>query len=84
MSEIDYGKLASLTARELIRAINQEGFFFVRQRGSHHRYRHPDGRRITVPFTRFGDTFAKETLKSIVEKQAKWTAKDLKRLNLLK
>ncbi len=84
MSEIDYGKLSSLTARELIRALSREGFFFVRQRGSHHRYHHPDGRRVTVPFTRFGDTFAKGTLKSIIEKQAKWSKEDLKRLNLMK
>jgi len=84
MNRIDYGKLGSLTARELISALSKEGFIFTRQRGSHHRYHHPDGRRVTVPFTRSGDTFTRETLKSIIERQAKWGEEDLKRLNLLR
>ena len=84
MNKIDYGKLGSLTARELIKALLKEGFIFTRQRGSHHRYHHLDGRRVTVPFTRSGDTFARETLKSMIERQAKWDEQDLKRLNLLK
>jgi len=82
MNKIDYAKLGSLTSLELIKALLKEGFIFTRQRGSHHRYHHPDGRRVTVPFTRSGDTFAKGTLKSIIEKQAKWSEEDLKRLNL--
>lgn len=83
MNKIDYSKLSSLAARELIRALLQDGFFFVHQKGSHHRYHHTDGRRVTVPFTRTGDTFAIGTLKSIIEKQAKWSEDDLKRLNLI-
>ena len=84
MNKIDYGKLGSLTARELTKALSKEGFIFTRQRGSHHRYHHPDGRRVTVPFIRSGDTFARGTLKGIIEKQAKWNEEDLKRLNLLR
>ena len=84
MNKIDYGKLGSLAARELIKALLKEGFVFTRQRSSHHRYSHPDGRKVTVPFTRSGDTFATRTLKSIIEKQAKWNEEDLKRLNLLR
>jgi len=84
MNKIDYGKLGSLAARELIKALLKEGFIFTRQLGSHHCYHHPDGRRVTVPFTRSGDTFAKGTLKSIIEKQAKWSEEDLKRLNLFR
>lgn len=83
MSDIDYKKLSSTTARELIGALFQDGFFFARQRGSHHRYHHPDGRRVTIPFTRSGDTFTIGTLKSIIEDQASWTYDDLKRLNLI-
>ncbi|MGH9585217.1 MAG: type II toxin-antitoxin system HicA family toxin [Bryobacteraceae bacterium] len=45
---IDYRKLRSLTARELIAALTRDGFSFVRQAGSHRRYRHADGRRVTV------------------------------------
>ncbi len=83
MNGIDYGRLRSLTARVLIRALLQEGFSFVRQRGSHQRFSHPDGRRVTVPLTRSGATFAPGTLKSIIETQAKWTAEDLRRLGIL-
>jgi predicted RNA binding protein YcfA (HicA-like mRNA interferase family) len=45
---IDYRDLRSLTARELIGALTRDGFYFVRQKGSHQRFRHPDGRRVTV------------------------------------
>ena len=84
MSAIDYSKLRSLTARELIRALRHEGFSSVRQRGSHHRYAHRDGRRVTIPFTRVGNTFAVGTLESIIEKQARLTEADLRRLGIMK
>jgi predicted RNA binding protein YcfA (HicA-like mRNA interferase family) len=45
---IDYRGLHSLTARELIAALNRDGSYFVRQSGSHQRYAHVDGRRVTV------------------------------------
>jgi predicted RNA binding protein YcfA (HicA-like mRNA interferase family) len=83
MSDIDYSPLRSLTARDLCRALVQDGFVFTRQRGSQHRYAHPDGRRVTVPFTRQGDTVAAGTLRSILERQARWTEHDLRRLGLL-
>jgi len=84
MSAIDYGKLRSLTARELVRALERDGFYRKRQRGSHHRYAHADGRRITVTFHHPGQTFKIDTLKSMIEEQAKWSEEDLKRLKLLK
>jgi len=80
---IDYRGLRSLTAREMIAALRQDGFFFVRQRGSHQRYRHPDGRRVTVA-PRGRDTFPIKTLKSMIEGQARWTEDDLKRLKLIR
>ena len=42
-------RLPSLTAREVIRLLEQRGFVRVRQSGSHAIFRHPDGRRTTVP-----------------------------------
>lgn len=36
-------------AREALRVIRKLGFSFSRQRGSHAIYRHPNGKRITVP-----------------------------------
>jgi predicted RNA binding protein YcfA (HicA-like mRNA interferase family) len=81
---IDYRGLRSLTARELIAALNRDGFCFVRQIGSHQRYAHADGRRVTVAPHGSGDTFTIKTLKSMIERQANWTADDLVRLGLIK
>lgn len=81
---IDYRALRSLTARELIAALVRDGFYFVRQTGSHQRYRHADGRRVTVAPHGTGDTFSVKTLKSIIELQARWTEEDLKRLQLVR
>ena len=49
---IDYTKLRNLTAREIINALIRDGFYLRNQRGSHQRYYHPDGRRVTVSFHR--------------------------------
>jgi len=79
---IDYRGLRSLTARELTAALIRDGFYFVRQKGSHQRYRHPDGQRVTVAPHGGVDRFTIKTLKSIIESQARWTEDDLKRLKL--
>lgn len=42
-------RLPSLVAEEVIRALEKAGFQVVRQRGSHVRMRHADGRVVTVP-----------------------------------
>jgi len=84
VSRINYSKLRSLTARELISALVKDGFSLDRQSGSHQQYSHPDKRRVTISFHHPGDTFTPKTLKSMIEKQAKWNEDDLKRLNLLK
>jgi predicted RNA binding protein YcfA (HicA-like mRNA interferase family) len=81
---IDYRDLRSLTARELITALTRDGFYFVRQKGSHQRYRHSDGRRVTVAPHGGGDTFTIKTLQSMIESQARWTEEDLKRLKLVR
>jgi len=80
---IDYGRLRGLTAREFVGALERDGFEFRRQVGSHQRYHHTDGRRATVAFHHPGDTFPLKTLKSMIERQAKWTESDLHRLGLM-
>ena len=42
-------KLPLLSAREVCKFLEQEGFEVVRQKGSHCFYRHPDGRTTTIP-----------------------------------
>ena len=81
---VSYRTLRSLTARELIAALTHDGFLFLRQTGSHQRYGHADGRRVTVAPHGGGDTFTIKTLKSRIEYQACWTEADLKRLKLNK
>jgi predicted RNA binding protein YcfA (HicA-like mRNA interferase family) len=84
MSQIEWSRLRSLTARELIAALIRDGFELRHQSGSHRRYRHPDGRRVTVSCHRLSDTFRPKTLRTMIEGQAHWSAADLIRLRLLK
>lgn len=42
-------KLPVIKGSELIAALRKAGFETVRQRGSHVRLRHPDGRVVTIP-----------------------------------
>lgn len=44
------GKYPILKPREVVIILETLGFKEVRQHGSHKQYRHPDGRRTTVPF----------------------------------
>ena len=83
MSDIEYSTLRTLTAGKLIRALARDGFLYRRTVGSHARYVHTDGRRVTVPYTRRGETFAPKTLRSIIERQAQWTPDDLQRVGLI-
>ncbi len=43
-------KLPVLKPREVVAILKRLDFAEVRQRGSHKQFRHPDGRRTTVPF----------------------------------
>ena len=42
-------RIPALRAREIVRAFERLGFQVTRQRGSHIRLRHPDGRFASVP-----------------------------------
>ncbi|MGZ9035357.1 MAG: type II toxin-antitoxin system HicA family toxin [Rhodospirillales bacterium] len=84
MSDIDWSRLRSITARHLVSAIRRDGFSEVRQAGSHRLYRHPDGRRVTITFHQPGQTFPPKTLRSMLQVQARWTMDDLKRLRLMR
>ena len=35
-------------AHDVVRVLRRHGFFFVDQRGSHQKWRHPDGRQVIV------------------------------------
>ena len=80
---IDYGRLRSVTARHLIKALEADGFTLKRQKGSHRHYFNTDGRRVTVTFHHSSDTFPFKTLRSMIETQASSTDTDLHHLGLL-
>lgn len=42
-------KLSPISARELIKILQKQGFLQTRQEGSHARFVHQDGRRTTIP-----------------------------------
>ena len=42
-------RLPPVTGADVVRALEKEGFVFVRQKGSHAYLRHPDGRGTVVP-----------------------------------
>lgn len=42
-------KLSPIRARALISILENQGFQLIRQKGSHLRLEHPDGRKTTIP-----------------------------------
>lgn len=58
-------KLPILKAKELIRVLQKLGFFKYHQVGSHAQFKHPDGRRITVPI-HGGKDVGRKTLRGII------------------
>jgi predicted RNA binding protein YcfA (HicA-like mRNA interferase family) len=44
------GKLPRITAHDMIAVLEKGGFIFSRASGSHKIYKHPNGKRVTVPY----------------------------------
>jgi len=59
-------KLPQITASEAIRALKKEGFYLVRQSGSHKIFKNSDGKRVTIPFHR-GKTIHLKVLSCILK-----------------
>jgi predicted RNA binding protein YcfA (HicA-like mRNA interferase family) len=74
-------KLKNIPIRELIRALEQDGFQYKRRKGSQRVYRHPDGRRVVIHYHHAKDTLPRGTLHSFLD-GTQWNADDLKRLGL--
>jgi predicted RNA binding protein YcfA (HicA-like mRNA interferase family) len=57
-----------LKVKELIRVLEKNGWRFVRQKGSHRQYKHPDiDRLITVPGHKLSDDIPKGVENSILK-----------------
>ncbi len=70
--------LPVLPGRDLVKALQRAGFEVQRQRGSHVRLRHPDGRVITVP-VHSGQDVGRGLLRKIL-RDADLTVEDLLQL----
>ena len=71
-----------MTARNLVRALERDGFEYRKRRGSARVYRKNDGRRVVVHYHASGDTFPIGTLREIL-RATQWTEDDLRRLRLI-
>lgn len=75
--------LRNITARELIRSLERDGFLYMRNtRGSSRIYRHQDGRQVLIHYHRSNDTFPRGTLADIL-RRTQWTVEDARRLGLI-
>jgi predicted RNA binding protein YcfA (HicA-like mRNA interferase family) len=70
-------KLPVLTAHRLISALQRAGFEKTRQKGSHLRLKHPDGRIVTVP-VHSGRDIGRGLLRKIL-RDVEWTVDDLQK-----
>ena len=77
-----FQRLRSTPVRQLIRALERDGFAFRRTQGSARVYRHSDGRRVVVHYHHSGDTLPMGTLRRVL-RGARWAEEDLRRLGLL-
>jgi len=75
-------QLRNTPVRELIRALERDGFAFRRRQGSGRLYRHPDGRRALVHYHHSGDILPIGTLREVLRGTC-WAEEDLRRLDLL-
>lgn len=59
-------KLPVIKVQELVRVLNKLGFFKFHQVGSHAQFKHPDGRKTTVPI-HYGRDVKKKMLRGIID-----------------
>ena len=68
-------KLPVLKGKELIKILESMGFEKVRQKGSHIRLKHPDGRVTTVPIHK-GSSIPKGLLRKIIRQDLELTLEE--------
>ncbi len=76
-------ELRGITPRELVGALERDGFRLVTIVGSHHVFVGAAGRKVVVAFHSRGATFPPGTLHAIL-KRTGWEMTDLVRLGLLR
>ena len=74
-------ELKNTPVRELIRALERDGFKYKRRKGSQRVYRHPDGRRVVIHYHHAKNTLPPGTLRNFLD-GTRWDKDDLRRLGL--
>ncbi|MBI3588288.1 type II toxin-antitoxin system HicA family toxin [Candidatus Micrarchaeota archaeon] len=72
-------RLKLLSPQELVRILEKLGFQKTRQKGSHVRFTHPDGRKTTVPVHSVGE-IGPGLLNRIIKKDLLMTREDFEKL----
>ena len=73
-------KLPVISGKDLVKVLNKLGFVVIRQKGSHARLKHQDGRVTTVPIHRGAD-LPKGLLRKIIREDIKLTLEEFIELN---
>jgi len=55
-----------MKVRQIIRIIEQDGWYVVRSKGSHRQFKHPDKKGLVTIAGKLNDDLAKGTLNSII------------------
>lgn len=71
-------KLPRLTGKELGKIIEKMGFVFSHQKGSHLIYKHPDGRKTSIPH-HTGEKIGPGLLNKIIKKDLHMTRKEFEK-----
>jgi predicted RNA binding protein YcfA (HicA-like mRNA interferase family) len=79
-----WDQLRSVTAGEIIRTLERDGFQAEQRAGSKILYRHVDGRKVFIHFHSTSDTFGEYILKNVILRGTSWTSEDLRRLKLIR
>ena len=80
---VPVSKLRNVPVREIVRALERDGFSqSSKSRSSSRGYIHPDGRKVFIHYHRPNDTIPRGTLKNIID-SARWTEDDAKRLGMI-
>ena len=71
-------RLPRVTAAQIVRVLERQGFWLTRQSGSHRIYKNEAGKRVTVPY-HSGKILHPKVLKSIL-RDADWTVEQFQKL----
>ena len=82
-SKQTWSQLKAKTSKELMAAIERDGFLHEERIGATQGYRHPDGRRRVVVHYQPRKSYGPKLLKALIE-DAGWSEADLRRLKLIK